>query len=303
VFVAVANLWRVAELFKRSKPSTGAFLAHLGVAVAMAGLIVSRGCERIQEYFVQPGVAAIGTKPLGPKQAVELIEDQDFDFFHRDNKVALRMTGDGQSFTSRPGLYYIMAKDKEPQPMIWPSIERRLSHDMYVVLAPMEDQVGEPKTVQLKESIELAGPIWATFQERVYKIKYLEMVRTGEAGMAGTSFGAKLQVTDEAGHTRIVTPKWTLGSKDGPVSEAATLDDEFQIEFKKMDAATKSVDLVLKYVRPVFPVQVFYKPLTSLVWVGIGILFFGGLLAAWNRRRRPTHPADLQEDDAPVPVT
>ncbi len=302
MFVAVANLWRAAELFKRSKPSTGAFLAHLGVAVAMAGLIVSRGFERTQEYFVQPGVTAIGTKPLGPKQAVELIENQEYDFFHRDNKVAFKLSGDGQSFTARPGLYYILGKEA-PQPMVWPSIERGLSHDMYVVLHPMEDQAGDPISLKPGETKEVRGPVWGDFSERVYKIKYIETVRVGEAGVTGTTFAAKLEISDADGHKTVVNPKWTLQGKEQPKSDAATLDDEFMIELAGMDVASKSVSLALKYVKPVFPLQVIYKPLTSLVWLGVGILFFGGLLAAWNRRRHPNQSSDLQEADAPVTDT
>ncbi|MEQ1821554.1 MAG: cytochrome c biogenesis protein CcsA [Fimbriimonadaceae bacterium] len=296
-FVAIANLWRAAELFKRSKPSTGAFIAHIGVAVAMAGLIVSRGFERVQEYFVQPGVTAIGTKPLGPKLAAELVIDKNWDFTKRDNKVEFKLTGDGHTFIAKPGLYYV-----GDSPMVWPSIQKSWSHDMYVVVHQIEDQVNDPTKAKPGETIELRGPVWATFQEKVYKIKYLEMIREGEAGVAGTSFGAKLQVTNQDGQVSIVTPKLIVG-KAGPTSVEATLDEEFKIEFKRMDAADKSVDLALKYVRPVFPLQVIYKPLTSLVWLGVGILTFGGLLAAWNRRRRPKVDHEIEENDAPVPAT
>ena len=49
IFACYANLWKVGTLWKRGKSSIGGFLAHVGVAVLMAGLIVSRGFERKSE--------------------------------------------------------------------------------------------------------------------------------------------------------------------------------------------------------------------------------------------------------------
>ncbi len=46
IFTVVGNLWRIVEMRKARKSSLGSFVAHIGVAVAMAGLIISRGLER-----------------------------------------------------------------------------------------------------------------------------------------------------------------------------------------------------------------------------------------------------------------
>jgi cytochrome c biogenesis factor len=77
----------------------------------------------------------------------------------------------------------------------------------------------------------------------------------------------------------------------------------------RMDAADQSVEIGLRYVRPLIPVDVFYKPLTSLVWLGTGILTFGGLLSTWYRRFKKKDAteslAEVEEesnDDALVPV-
>ena len=77
-----------------------------------------------------------------------------------------------------------------------------------------------------------------------------------------------------------------LGGKGGPEKVSGALDNAFDVEMLGMNAADKSVTLGLKYKIPVFPVEVFYKPMTMLVWTGVGTLFFGGLIAAWDRRRR-----------------
>ena len=63
MFALVSNLWRVAELSRRAKVfSLGGFIAHVGVCVLMAGLILSRGFERKEQVITQRGtpVTAMG---------------------------------------------------------------------------------------------------------------------------------------------------------------------------------------------------------------------------------------------------
>src|SRR5258707_10641869 len=40
-FAVISNIWRLVELFPRSKLGIGSFLAHIGVATALAGLVLS----------------------------------------------------------------------------------------------------------------------------------------------------------------------------------------------------------------------------------------------------------------------
>lgn len=306
IFVAVANIWRLAEVMKRSRPSAGAFLSHLGVAVAMAGLIVSRGFEREQRHFVQNGSTAIPVFQKGIRSFVELSPDQNWNLENRDNKVAFRYFGDEKQFTARPGLYYTPnANTGEMSPVVWPHIERYISHDLYVALSPAEQVVGKPKEVNVGETFTFTGPIWSTLTERDYEVTYKEFVKEGEGGAAGTKFGAKLQVKDPSGHILDITPFFEVGK--GPIP--AVIDDEFEVSMPVMDAATKKVTLEFGYRRPVLILHTFYKPLTILVWIGVGILTFGGLLSAWYRRKRPAVAStesvveNVEEnDDALVPV-
>lgn len=290
LFVAVANIWRLFEVMKSSKISGGAFISHLGVAVAMAGLIVSRGFELKQSYFVQAGTKAFPLDKGGLRNIVELVPDQKLDMLNRDNKVAFKFTGDGKEFIAKPGLYYkINPQDGEPQPIVWPYIQNNLSHDVYVVLEPATDDVGaDPTSVKVGQTVKLGGPLWETLTEKVYTVTYRELTREGEVGVKGTKFGAKIDVVDADGNKATVTPKMVLGD-NGMTKENVVLDDDFSIELASMNAADKSVALALKYNRPVLRVHTFYKPLTILVWGGVGILTFGGLLSAWYRRRRVPH--------------
>ena len=285
-FAIVANLWRLIETVRRAPMGVGAFVAHLGVATAMAGLIVSRGFERKQEYALQPGMPAMGMNEGGPAAMIELVQNQPFDFFDRDNKVKIKVSGDGPEFVASPGLYYNVSQDGEPQPTTWPAIQRWLSHDIYLVLYPLQPETGQEVTLKPGESGILAGMDWGLRKERTYKVKYVEMKRDGEAGVAGTKFAAQLQIEGPDGKVD-ASPQFVLGTSGGPQKEPAPVDDFFEVKMQSMNAADKAVTLTLNYKVPVFPVEIYYKPMTILVWLGVGILTLGGMIAAWDRRRRP----------------
>jgi len=305
IFVAVANLWRLVEVMKRSRTSAGAFLSHLGVAVALAGLIVSRGFEREQRHYVQNGSTGLPIFPKGVRSFVELVPEE-WNLEDRNNKIAFRFFGDEKNFVARPGLYYAAnGGDGQLAPVVWPHIQRYASHDLYVALSPAEQAVGKPREVKVGETFTFTGPVWSTLTERDYEITYSEFTREGEGGASGTKFGAKLKIKDPAGHILEVNPKFVVGK--GP--EPAVIDDEFEVSMSAMDAASKNVTLEFGYRRPVLILHTFYKPLTILVWIGVGILTFGGFLSAWHRRRRPAVAStesvveNVEEnDDALVPV-
>lgn len=305
-FVAVANIWRLVEVMRKGKLSGGAFISHLGVAVAMAGLIVSRGFEREQQHVVQAGSTAVPLKEKGIRSFVDLVENQEFKPMDRSNKIAFKFSGPGKQFVATPGLYYSLPpQGGEPAPVVWPHIENFWSHDLYVALQAPSDDVGDAVEVEPGKTVTFTGPVWSNLTERDYKVTYHEIVQEGEAGAASTLFGAKLTVKDPEGHDIELVPKMGVGGQ----SEPAVLDEEFSISLEGMDAATKTVTLDLKYNRPVMIVHTFYKPLTILVWLGVGILTFGGLLSAWYRRRRApkiSTEAAVENvetnDDALVPV-
>jgi cytochrome c-type biogenesis protein CcmF len=90
---------------------------------------------------------------------------------------------------------------------------------------------------------------------------------------------------------------------------------EFRVYMPRIDAATGGAELMLYFREAVYPIDLYYKPMTGLVWAGAGILCVGGLLAAFYRRPRPTKGAleaeiaeaiepkpDPDQEDAPAPV-
>ncbi len=297
IFTIVANLWRLIALVRKSPMAIGPFLSHIGVATAMAGLIVSRGFEREQTYVLQPGYDAVALQDGGLKHSIKLIKDQKFDFFDRSNKVALSMDGDGEPFTAQPGLYYtVNGQTGEPSPVTWPFIQRWFTHDVYVVLHPLTPEASEEINLKVGQTVDMVGRVWHAGVNNRYTVTYEKMERQGEAGMAGTKFGARLKVTGPEG-TKSILPQMVLGKGGGPEKQPAAIDSEFSVQMTRLDAKDSSVTLQLNYVVPIFPIDTYYKPMTVLVWGGVGILTLGGLLSAWTRRRRKTPPPAEGEQD------
>jgi cytochrome c-type biogenesis protein CcmF len=69
-------------------------------------------------------------------------------------------------------------------------------------------------------------------------------------------------------------------------SHPAKISNSLNLAMVGMDAATKSATLRLQLTTPIYPIEIYHKPLTSLVWLGTGFMTLGGFLAAYYRRSR-----------------
>lgn len=277
-FAAIANAWRILESMPRKKEALSILLSHVGVAIVMAGLIISRGLERKQQVLVQEGSPAVG---LG---YVMNVKGPTTNFEDRENKLLIEMKSpNGDKFDARPGLFYITDPEGNSNPMAWPHIQRTWNHDVYLTAHPMVFEATDAVSV----------PVGKTVRLEEFLVRYEKMTVEGEPGQVGTKFGAQLKVATPEGEFT-VNPKLEL-TAGGMESIPALISDEYYISMKGMDAATKAVTLQLQFTRPVFPIELFYKPLTGLVWGGLGILTLGGFMAAWLRRTKPA----AQLEDAP----
>jgi len=291
-FVGVSSLWRAIEMGRQWKLSIGGFIAHFGLAMLLGGLIVSRGFEQKSEEIIAQGGA---TQMLGYTVAYKDLQAKDL--YDRDGKVRFTVTNrEGNSIEMTPGLYYY-DQGEELKPQVWPYVERYPSHDLYMALFPPITDVWESaQKFEVGQTRTIDG----------ITVTYVEPTRSGEAGMAGTKFGGIFKIKTHDGEYT-VNPVMELGEGGARPSFTPVGEDFFAI-MGRMDAADRSVELRLMFARPLYPVQLFYKPMTSLVWLGTAILFLGGLMAAfarWNRRvpvgaREAAPEANL---DAPIPTT
>lgn len=298
-FVIVMSLWTIGERWKHSKKEAIAiWTMHIGVGVMLAGLVLSRGLERKEQVLLQANKPAYA---MGYKLTYEGITA---DLADRRNKVKLHieptplLTAQGRSglagfmdktlggldtrkaFDARPGLYYVQDSMGNSNPMNWPHIQHGLLNDMYLALGGIQTDATEPHSLQKGKALRFKD----------YVITYKGMTREGQPGQEGTKFGAQLSVHNIAtGEMRDLNPKMKITSA-GPVEEPADLDEDYKVTLAGMNASDQSANIVIGFSSAVFPIEFFYKPFTSLVWIGLGILAAGGFLAAWHRRVRPVAP-------------
>lgn len=279
-FAICTNLARILQSLKRGRSSIPAFASHIGVITAMLGLIASRGLERKAEFSLQ------GNKPARAfRYTVKLAGRSATDLFVPENKTFLDFSEmNGQRFRAKPVLYYVPPKEAgaEPMPVTRPDIQNHGLYDLYVTLGQMIFDVGEP--------MSLAPGQTMLVEESGIKIKYLRFERVGEAGKMGTTFWGHLLV-QVPGHADSQAKVGMTLTGQGPDHHLAEI-GPYKVALKQMDAAKKGITLELFYKQPVYPVEVYFKPLTILVWVGTGIMTLGGLAAAWMRRRPPSEPND-----------
>lgn len=272
MFAAIANAWRMFELWKRARPSLGGMFTHFGVLLLMIGLIASRGLQHKEQFFVQKDRP---TQAMGYRVEFEGRADESRDYLDRNNRVNVRFTGYGESFVAQPTIYYTppTGEGQEPQPNVRPWIFRRPFHDFYVALHPMVFEVADPLVFQVGEEkiVDQAAVV------------YQGIERVGEPGQVGTEFRAVLQISTPRGRFTAKPGMRITGS--GPEFIQARVGDEYMITMSRMDAATQAATLDFFFVEPVFPIEVFYKPMTILVWIGTGIILVGGFWAAAYRRR------------------
>lgn len=285
IFALISNIWFGMVHFRRGARSLGGIVMHAGVIITLTGLIVSRGFERVERVGIQPQRPA---SALGYQLVYEGPTKQDF--MDRGNKIRFLVEGQNRRFKIEPGLYYIPQQDRDPSPMVWPYIKSSPFYDLYFSIGPMVFDATDPIQFKVGES--------KLFEEEQILLKYNRKRIEGEPGTQGVRFGAEIAFQSPEG-TKTVVPKFKVG-ENGPEFEEAIVNDDLSIRLLRMDAKDNSISVQLHYRRPLFPMEVFYKPMTSLVWGGAGIMTLGGVFAAlfrWKMLRRSEISAEKELQD------
>jgi cytochrome c biogenesis factor len=159
--------------------------------------------------------------------------------------------------------------------------------DTYISLGSPQSNLGQNITVPFGETVQLGATT----------ITYDDVVREGEMGMEGGSLGAVLTI-DEGGEKRSVTPSISFGANGEFVSHPAALDEDTQLALVSMNAEDRSVVLRLQLSTVIYPIEVYHKPMTMLVWLGSGLLTLAGFASAVYRRSTVPVEADVEEQSS-----
>ena len=289
MFTAVANIWRITEIFKRSKLGIGGFVAHIGLAVLMSGMIISRGFEQKDSGVVSQ--IAPPARILGYQIAFKKLDQKSPNLDDRDGKVIFSVNGpDGQKFDATPGLYYYPGEDGTPTAMVWPYVQKYFAHDFYLAMnKPVIEAWEKPLDFTEGQTRIIKAPVDDDSGEGDMTVTYKKFAMNGSPGQAGTTFGAELTI-GVAGKQYDVTPTMAI-SQGAPDREIPAVGTNYRMALLSIDPATKAVKLQLMFAAPLYPIVLFYKPMTILVWLGTGIMTLGGLISAFSRRLRKSQPS------------
>jgi cytochrome c-type biogenesis protein CcmF len=286
LFGIVANGLRLFERVRARTGKTGAFVTHTGVCLLLLGLIVSRAFEKTNVSGVtltqparielSPGQSYIAMLEKLPTEK-ELLEP--------DNRLSFSLVNDstGAKTLVAPNYYY-STREGDAALISRPDIVRRPLYDLYFVAGSPETTIESNLKIKKGEVIDYKG----------LKIRYIDRFRVGEPGIAGTRFGVRLEITYQ-GKTYKAAPELKLGAKGGPQRQTAEVKElGIGIELESLQATDGSAALSIVTPELVIPVQLFFKPLTSFVWLGLGMMTVGGMLAVLSLSRRKA--ADAAED-------
>jgi cytochrome c-type biogenesis protein CcmF len=273
-FTAGTNIVMIARTLRSGWLRIGGYLAHVGLAVLLTGVVGS-------SFYATPDLKIV--VPQG-----QTVTAYGYEFSFNDwrqtpaGKGVLDLTvkhGD-ETFSAAPTLYF---NPRMGATMAEPSIKSEFFRDVYISpqeYEPPNDQNAARLAVNGKREI---GP---------YTITFLGFDANESHTSGSGDIGAKLSVSYQ-GQESTVTPAIRLVANETDPAKAiqllpATLPGGHSITFENFDPVQRFADIRVAGLNlPTDPakavVTVSLKPGILLVWLGVGIGVLGGLIAMVRR--------------------
>jgi len=265
VLALSSNLWALLLAAKRGIKMIGGYLAHVGLAFMLIGILGSSGYSTSQNLVIEPGkpAEAFGysfefkgmVKPTPAKEALWLL-----------------VKGKGREVMAHPEIYVV---EKSGQLMRSPHIVRGLLYDLYISPLDVREPEGGDLFVLNRGS-----------QQEAYghSITFTGFDRTPHADGSSVRVAAILEVEGPEG---IATVRPSVVSAGGNwVQEPVMLDSGITIWLEGIDADGGRVLLRVWDEEPgagVAFIEVSRKPLVNLLWAGTVLLLAGTAVATWRR--------------------
>jgi len=273
----VTNFYALYLRARQSPLTVGAYLAHIGLALFILGVVGSELHDSARQLVIPAGghrvahgflftYSGINEKPDGKLEA---------------KLEAYRMDGH-ESVSDKPEFV--------ATPIFWdtnfglvrtPFIKRYLTHDIYI--EPIELQGAQaPGTLTLSRGEERQVGNW--------KIKFVRFHLAGKAVMGGmpSQVGVVLEF-DDGKNTYTVTPYWDL--EKGTRHAAKIPQKGITVTLESMNAESRTVTFRVEGIEGLhghsgfIVVNVQKKPAVNLVWIGAALVLLGSLLAGLRRMR------------------
>ncbi len=272
----VTNFYALYLRVKQSPLTIGAYLAHIGLALFILGVVGSELHDSARQLVIPSGghrtaygflftYSGINERPDGKLEA----------------KLEVYRTDGRETTSGKPEFV--------ATPIFWdtafglvrtPFIKRYLTHDIYIEPIELQDAQA-PGTLTLVRGEERQVGNW--------KIKFVRFHLAGKAVMGMPSqVGAVLELNDGK-KTYTATPYWDLDK--GTKHEAKIPEKGITVALESMNAESRSVTLHIDGIEGLYGhsgfivINVQKKPAVNLVWFGAVLILLGSLLAGLRRMR------------------
>ena len=308
VMGCAANVESVILFVKRRAiASVGGYLAHVGVAIMLVGILISGAYERKQQVTLFRGAPTqVGRNTMTFVRSVFVTEEGDVKKLEeldrsrladRRAKQAMEVevaSPRGKVWKAYPKLYM---NERTQQMMANPDVRSTVMMDLY--LSPQSYDPGSPMRVEgtrlpLKQGEEKAVD-GVRFQLRAVVMDRSEL----NANPPRVTLNAKMLVTPPGARPLEQTAKMviTMGANEQTESSASdTAIPGTAGRYRILRAAgADSLEIEVLGLNPAgdvrsattesFSVDITTKPLISLVWAGFYVMMAGGLVALLRRGR------------------
>jgi cytochrome c-type biogenesis protein CcmF len=253
----------------------GGYLAHVGVGVILLGVIASAGYDESTKVTLVQGVPrqvagmTLTFKRYLPRQGRE------------KERMEVEVARAGQKpFNVYPKLF---VNDRTRQVMVNPDIKSSPFQDLYV--SPIDFDPGQPRLQLAKGESGRIGDMEVRFEG--FDLQAEGNAMAAMAAGKEVTIGAALAVT-RSGRTVPVKPLYRLNPASGSVeTPPMPLPGGGEVVVSGINATNGAVQLDLSGIASPakLSLDVTRKPLIQLVWGGLYVVLFGGILATFQRFR------------------
>jgi cytochrome c-type biogenesis protein CcmF len=272
------NLQKTIEKFRAGGlKAMGGYLTHVGVGVILLGIIASAGYDQSTKVTLTQGVphtmedgTTLTFKRYIPRQGRE------------KERMEVAVARAGQTpFMVYPKMFM---NDRTRQMMVNPDIKSSPFQDLYV--SPIEFDPGQPRLQLTKGQSGHIGDLQVQFVKFNLDVDGNALVAMREGRRV--TIGAELAVL-QGGKTLSVTPVYRLNPGTGAVeSPPVTLPGGGAVFVSGINASNGAVQIETTGIAKaaMLSIDVTRKPLIQLVWGGLYVMLFGGILTMIQRFRQ-----------------
>jgi cytochrome c-type biogenesis protein CcmF len=251
----------------------GGYLAHVGVGIILIGILASSGYdESTKVTLLQGQPQKVGDVTLTFTRFIPR---------HGREKERMEIQGvraDGEKFTVYPKLFL---NQRTQQIMANPDIHGTALADLYV--SPIDYSPGQPGLQLAKGETGRIGDLQVRFEDFDLNVQgnALAQMASGKP----VTIGTVIAVTRN-GRTVRMRPLYKLDPASGRVeSPPMALPGGGAIVVGAINASARAVDFGIEGVGDAakLSIDVTRKPLIKLVWYGLYVVLFGGILALLHR--------------------